>query len=57
MTWMTPFDWITSAMVTLATPPFSSVIGDLAVSGLQPQLAAADGVDDMRRRHHPSPSW
>jgi hypothetical protein len=25
MTWMTPFDWSTSAMVTVATPPFSSV--------------------------------
>ena len=24
-TWMTPFDWSTSAMVTVATPPVSSV--------------------------------
>lgn len=24
-TWITPFDCVTSAMVTLATPPFSSV--------------------------------
>ena len=25
MTWITPFDWSTSAMVTVATPPVSSV--------------------------------
>ena len=37
ITWITPFDWYTSAMVTLAMPPFSSVKTmelplDLAVS-------------------------
>ena len=25
MTWMTPFDWKTSAVVTVAMPPFASV--------------------------------
>ena len=24
-TWITPFDWVTSAMVTLAVPPLSSI--------------------------------
>src|SRR5215217_698218 len=38
ITWMTPFDWITSGMVTLATVPFSSVTVILPSTSLRVSL-------------------
>ena len=43
-TWITPFDWITSAVVTFAVLPFSSVDHHLAAARLGGERAAGHGL-------------
>ena len=45
ITWMTPFDCLTSAIVTVATPPFSSVSVILSPILLGLQRAATDSLN------------
>ncbi len=48
ITWITPFDCSTSAIVTLATPPVSSVTVTLFAIKLQRDFAAANGFHLVR---------
>ena len=47
MTWMTPFDCLTSAIVTFATLPWPSIDDEIVAVHLGREGAATDGLDGV----------